>query len=112
MAVEASGREGALRALAPPARTLALPATIVFGIAGIALLALGIARAPDRRRGIWAGGITVAAAAGLLAAGEAVASGGEVCGVEFPPLDPHAASTKPAITAPAALATRVRTSPP
>jgi len=69
LAIETSGREGALRSLAPPARALALPATIVFGIAGIALLALGIMRAPDRRRGIWAGGITVAAAAGLLAAG-------------------------------------------
>ena len=53
------------------------------------------------------------ALAGLLAAGDAVASGGEVCGVELPdPLDPQAASINPAITAPAALATRVRTSPP
>jgi hypothetical protein len=53
------------------------------------------------------------ALAGLLAAGEAVASGGEVCGAELPdPLDPQAASINPAITAPAALATRVRTSPP
>src|SRR6185437_16376252 len=55
---------------------------------------------------------TVAAPSGAAADGEAVASGGEVCGVELPPLDPHAASIKPAITAPAALATRVRTSPP
>src|SRR5512142_1555139 len=53
------------------------------------------------------------ALAGLLAAGEAVASGGELCGVELPdPLDPQAASINPAITAPAALATRVRTFPP
>jgi hypothetical protein len=51
--------------------------------------------------------------AGLLAAGEAVASGGEVCGAGLPdPLDPQAASINPAITAPAALATRVRTFPP
>jgi hypothetical protein len=53
------------------------------------------------------------ALAGLLADGEAVASGGEVCGAGFPdPLDPQAASINPAITAPAALAIRVRTSPP
>jgi len=53
------------------------------------------------------------ALAGLLAAGEAGAPDCEVCGAGLPdPLDPHAASIKPAITAPAALATRVRTSPP
>ncbi len=69
LAVEPTGREGDLRALAPPANTLALPLTIVFGVAGLALLALGIARTGNLRRGVWCAGITVAAAAGLLAAG-------------------------------------------
>jgi hypothetical protein len=69
LAVGTSGFEGALRTLAPPARAAALPLTIVSALAGLALLALGIARASTRRRGIWAAGITVAAAAGLLAAG-------------------------------------------
>jgi hypothetical protein len=67
--VEATGREGALRSLAPPAKTLALPVTIVFAVAGFALLAIGITRAGDRRRGVWCAGMTIAAAAGLLAAG-------------------------------------------
>jgi hypothetical protein len=69
MAIETSGLEGALRTLAPVARAAALPVTIVSALAGLALLALGIARAPTRRRGVWGAGITIAAAAGLLAAG-------------------------------------------
>ena len=67
--VDPQGRAAKLRALGPPAHAAALPLTIVFAIAGVALLALGIARAPDRRRGIWSAGITVAMAAGVLAAG-------------------------------------------
>ena len=69
MRIGTGGSEGALRKLAPPARTLTVPLTIAFGIAGLALFAFGIARAADRRRGIWSAGITVAVAAGLLAAG-------------------------------------------
>jgi hypothetical protein len=67
--LEPSGRAATLRTLAPPARAAALPLTILFAIAGLALLALGISRAPDRRRGIWCAGITVAMAAGLVATG-------------------------------------------
>jgi hypothetical protein len=67
--IQPAGREGALRSLAPPARAAAVPVAIVFGLAGLGLLALGIVRAPDRRRGIWSAGLTVAAAAGLVAAG-------------------------------------------
>jgi hypothetical protein len=68
-AFQTTGREGALRSLAPLAQDLTIPLTIAFGAAGLALLAFGIARAATRRRGIWAAGITVAAAGGLLAAG-------------------------------------------
>lgn len=67
-AIQSSGREGQLREMAPVANDLALPLTIVFGVLGVALMALGIARAATRRRGIWAAGITVAMAGGLLAA--------------------------------------------
>jgi hypothetical protein len=69
LAVETGGREGALRRLAPVARVAAVPVAIVFGLAGLALLAVGVSRAPNRRRGVWSAGITVAAAAGLVAAG-------------------------------------------
>jgi hypothetical protein len=69
LAVETGGREGTLRRLAPAARVAAVPVAIVFGLAGLALLALGVFRAPNRRRGVWSAGITVAAAAGLVAAG-------------------------------------------
>jgi hypothetical protein len=69
LAVETGGREGLLRRLAPPARVAALPMAIAFLLAGLALLAFGVAQAPDRRRGIWTAGMTVAAAAGLVAAG-------------------------------------------
>ena len=69
MAIESSGRE---RQRCASSRRwphdLALPLTIVFGVAGVALLALGIVRAATRRRGIWAAGITIALAGGLLAA--------------------------------------------
>ena len=68
MAIPSSGHEGRLRELAPVADDLALPLAIVFGALGVALMALGIARAATRRRGIWAAGITVAMAGGLLAA--------------------------------------------
>ena len=68
MSIEGSGREGQLRELAPIADDLTLPLTIAFGVLGAALLALGIARAATRRRGIWAAGLTVALAGGLLAA--------------------------------------------
>jgi hypothetical protein len=69
LAVETGGREGTLRRLAPPARVAAIPVAIVFGLAGLGLLAFGVAHAPTRRRGIWSAGVTVAAAAGLIAAG-------------------------------------------
>jgi hypothetical protein len=69
LAVESGGSEGFLRSIAPPAKALALPLTIVSGLAGLALLALGVARAGSRRRGIWCAGVTVACAAGLLAVG-------------------------------------------
>jgi len=68
MAIQSRRGEGQLRELVPVADDLALPLTIVFGVLGTALLALGIARAATRRRGIWAAGITVAMAGGLLAA--------------------------------------------
>jgi hypothetical protein len=68
MSIQSSGREGQLRELAPVAKDLTLPLTIAFGVLGAALLALGIARAATRRRGIWAAGITIAMAGGLLAA--------------------------------------------
>jgi hypothetical protein len=68
MAFETGGREGRLRKLAPLADDVTLPLTIAFGVLGAGLLALGIARAATRRRGIWAAGITVALAGGLLAA--------------------------------------------
>jgi hypothetical protein len=67
--IQPAGGEGALRSLAPPARAAAVPVAVVFGVAGLGLLALGIVRAPDRRRGIWSAGLTVAVAAGLVAAG-------------------------------------------
>ncbi len=68
--VGTSGFEGALRSLAPPARDGALPLTIVFGGAGLALLVLGLARAQRRA---WCAGMTVAAAAGLVAMGATAA---------------------------------------
>jgi hypothetical protein len=69
MSLDPAGRGAALRTLVPVARATALPLTILFALAGAALLALGITRAADRRHGVWAAGMTVAAAAGLLAAG-------------------------------------------
>jgi hypothetical protein len=66
---ESTGRSGRLRTLIPPAHAAAVPLTIAFALGGLVLLALGFARAADRRRGVWAAGITIAAAAGLLAAG-------------------------------------------
>lgn len=69
LSVENGGRERTVRKLAPLAADLTIPLTIAFGLLGAGLLALGIARAATRRRGVWAAGITVAMAAGLLAAG-------------------------------------------
>ena len=46
MSIGSNSREHALRRLAPVARDLALPATILFGVAGLALLALGFGLAP------------------------------------------------------------------
>ena len=63
-----SGRAHALRELGPWARRLAGPLAAVFGVVGLALLALAIARAGDRRRAVWGSGLAVAAAAGLVAA--------------------------------------------
>ena len=67
--VGSTGPERALRAVAPSARTLTGPLAIVFGVLGLGLLALAIARADDRRRAIWGSGLAVAAAGGLIAAG-------------------------------------------
>jgi hypothetical protein len=69
MSIGGDGDEHALRELAPVARDLALPATILAGLAGLALLALGVVAWPDRRRGLWGAGLAVAAAGGLIAAG-------------------------------------------
>jgi hypothetical protein len=69
ISLRATGRTGTLRKLGPAARAAALPLTIVLAVAGFALLALAIATAPDRRRGVWRAGITIGAAGGLLAAG-------------------------------------------
>jgi hypothetical protein len=69
LAVEDAGHDRPLRRLAPTAADVTIPLTIFFAVLGAALLALGIARAATRRRGVWAAGITVAMAGGLLAAG-------------------------------------------
>jgi hypothetical protein len=69
LSIGGNRREHALRELAPPARDLALRLTIGFAIVGLGLLALGFARAPDRRTGAWSAGLAVAAAGGLVAAG-------------------------------------------
>jgi hypothetical protein len=69
MSIGANRREHTLRKLAPPAQRLALPLTIAFGIAGLVLLALGFARAGNRRGGTWGAGLAVAATGGLTAAG-------------------------------------------
>ena len=65
-----TGPEHALRELAPWVRRLAGPlADRSFGVLGLGLLALAIARADDRRRAIWGSGLAVAGAGGLIAAG-------------------------------------------
>jgi hypothetical protein len=69
LSIGGNRREHALRELAPSARDLALRLTIGFGIAGLGLLAVGFARAPDRRSGTWSAALAVAAAGGLVAAG-------------------------------------------
>jgi hypothetical protein len=68
MSIGADGREDALRTLAPVAKRLALPLTIASLLAGLALLAIGVAREPDARRRWWSASLTVAAAGGLAAA--------------------------------------------
>jgi hypothetical protein len=68
LAIQPAGPEGALRELAPVAADVTLPLTIAFAALGAALLGFGIVRAATRRRGVWAAGITIATAGGLLAA--------------------------------------------
>jgi hypothetical protein len=68
LTVGQGARERALRRLAPPAHDLARPLTIGFALAGALLLALALARGPDRRRAAWGAGLAVAAAGGLMAA--------------------------------------------
>jgi hypothetical protein len=63
------GRERLVRRLAPPARDVALPLSIVLAIAGFSLFALAVVRERDHRRAVWAAGLAVAAAGGLTAAG-------------------------------------------
>jgi hypothetical protein len=63
------GRERTLRRIAPWARDLAAPLAIALGLLGALLLALAVAREPDRRRGAWGAGLAVAAAGGVAAAG-------------------------------------------
>jgi hypothetical protein len=62
------GLEGRLRTLAPVAANLAIPAAIGFGLAGLALLVLAVARAATPRRGLWGVGIAIAIGGGLVAA--------------------------------------------
>jgi hypothetical protein len=69
LAVRGSGPEGALRALAPPARTVTGVATAVLGLAGLALLLVALACARDRRHAVWGAGLAVAVTGGLVAAG-------------------------------------------
>lgn len=69
--VHGSGFEGALRALAPPARALAGPLTAGLGLIALGLLATGVARARDRRRALAGAALAVAAAGGVTAAGVA-----------------------------------------
>jgi hypothetical protein len=69
LSVGSTSRERALRKLAPRARELTGPLALALGLAGLALLALAIARATDRRRAVWGSGLAVAAAGGLAAAG-------------------------------------------
>jgi hypothetical protein len=63
------GRERTLRRLAPVASDIALPASLILAIAGLALLAIAMVREPDHRRAVWGAGLAVAAAGGLTAAG-------------------------------------------
>jgi len=63
-AVGASGPERVLRRLAPPVSDVALPLSILLGLAGFGLLALAVVRERDHRRAVWAAGLVVAAAGG------------------------------------------------
>jgi hypothetical protein len=69
LSVGSTGPERALRRVAPWARTLTGPLAVGFGVLGLGLLGLAIARAGDRRRAVWGSGLAVAAAGGLIAAG-------------------------------------------
>jgi hypothetical protein len=67
MSIGGNGRERALLRAAPHAAALArlAPIALVLGLLGLLLVAL---TAGDRRRGLWAGGVALAAAGGALAA--------------------------------------------
>ncbi len=69
LAVRHWGFEGALRALAPPARALAVPLSAGLGVLALAFLVTGVARARDRRRALAGAALAVAAAGGAIAAG-------------------------------------------
>jgi hypothetical protein len=81
LAVRGSGFEGALRALAPPARALAVPLSAGLGVLALAFLVTGVARARDRRRALAGAALAVAAAGGVTAAG--VIAGHEVLVSQF-----------------------------
>lgn len=67
--IGATGRERALRRLAPTGDAVALPLSIVLALVGFALLAFAVWRERDHRRAVWGAGLAVAAAGGLTAAG-------------------------------------------
>jgi hypothetical protein len=69
LAVRDTGPEGVLRTMAPPAAALAGPATAALGLAGVLFLLVALVVARDRRHAVWAAGLAVAAAGGLVAAG-------------------------------------------
>jgi hypothetical protein len=68
-AIGATGRERALRRLAPTADAVALPLSILLALVAFALLAFAVWRERDHRRAAWSAGLAVAAAGGLTAAG-------------------------------------------
>ena len=68
LVVRGAGAEGALRTLAPRARELPGAAMAALALAGLVLLVAAVARQRDRRRGVWAAALAVAASGGLIAA--------------------------------------------